>query len=185
MRSLNAWGVTLLDTIARYTIDVYRDADFAECKDTRRSTSGGVAMIGSHCVKPLTKTQTTVSLSSGESELHGICHGAAQGPGLQSIARDLGFHYKLRVHSDATAAIGIARRRCMGRIRHLDCSDLWIQEKVRNGVLELHKVPGESNPADAFTKYVDNGILTRSMTSIGMRQLTGRPAAAPDTMGLK
>ena len=165
-------------------IDIYCDTDFAGCKDTRRSTSGGVAMIGGHCVKHWAKTQTTVSLSSGESELHGICAGTAQGLGLQSIARDLGFEYKIRVHSDATAAIGIARRRGMGRIRHLDCSDLWIQEKVRTKAIELLKVLGTDNPADAFTKYVDRGILTKSMNSINMKAMSGRPRAAPDTLGL-
>ena len=141
-------------------------------------------MIGSHCVKHWAKTQTTVSLSSGEAELHGICAGTAQALGLQSIARDLGFHYKVRVHSDATAAIGIARRRGMGKIRHLDCSDLWIQERVRTGAIELVNFAGDQNPADAFTKYVDKGILTKAMAAISMQALSGRPRAAPDTLGM-
>ena len=178
------YSYKFMDNVPEY-IDVYADTDFAGCKDTRRSTSGGVAMIGSHCIKHGAKTQTTVSLPSGESELHGICAGTAQAIGLQSIAKDLGFTYKIRVWSDATAAIGIARRRGMGRIRHLDCSDLWIQEKVRTEAIELHKVAGTSNPADAFTKYVDRGILTSALTSIGMVKMEGRPRRAPDTLGLQ
>ena len=131
-------------------IDVYVDTDFAGCKRTRRSTSGGVAMMGSHCVKHWAKTQSTVTLSSGEAELHGICAGVAQALGLQSICKDLGFEYKIRIHTDATAAIGIARRRGMGKIRHLDAADLWVQEKIRTGACELFKIPGVDNPADAF-----------------------------------
>ena len=142
-------------------------------------------MFGTHCVKHWAKTQTTVSLSSGESELHGICAGTAQAIGLQSICRDLGFEYKIRVHSDATAAIGIARRRGMGKIRHLDCSDLWVQEKVRTGAIELHKILGTANPADAFTKHVDNNILKMAMSKIGMVKLSGRPKCAPETPGLQ
>ena len=141
-------------------------------------------MIGSHTVKHWSKTQTTVSLSSGEAELHGICAGVAQGLGLQQVFKDLGFDYKVRVFSDATAAIGIARRRGMGKIRHLDCSDLWIQEKIRNKQITIHKVLGTDNPADAFTKYVNQEILNKSMSTIGMRHLKGRPACAPDTLGL-
>ena len=166
------------------SIDVYVDTDLAGCKDTRRSTSGGVAMMGSHCVKHWSKTQSTVSLSSGESELHGICAGVAQAIGLQSICKDLGFTYKLRVFSDATAAIGIARRRGMGTIRHLDCSDLWVQEKIRNGVVDLQKVLGSQNPADAFTKHVDKATLHMAMGKIGMRMMEGRAKCAPDTLGL-
>ena len=136
-------------------------------------------------MKHSSKTQSTVSLSSGEAELHGICAGTAIGLGLKSLAKDLGFSYEVRVHSDATAAIGIARRRGLGKIRHLDCSDLWIQEKVRTKAISLHKVAGSENPADAFTKYVDRSTLEKAMAKINMRKATGRPKAAPDTLGLQ
>ena len=62
-------------------IGVYVDTDFAGCKATRRSTSGGVALYGSHAVKHWSNTQTTVCLSSGEAELRGIGDGLAQAIG--------------------------------------------------------------------------------------------------------
>ena len=67
------------------SIDLYVDTDFAGCKETRRSTSGGVAMVGTGCIKHYSKTQTTIELSSGEAELNGIGAGIAQGLGIQSI----------------------------------------------------------------------------------------------------
>ena len=82
----------------------------------------------------------------------GIGDGLAQAIGLQSIARDLGMTWQIDLHTDATAAIGIARRRGMGRIRHLDVTDLWIQEKLNSKLAYLHKVLGTENPADVFTK---------------------------------
>ena len=99
-------------------LDGYVDTDFAGCQATRRSTSGGAAMYGSHLVKHWSQTQTTVALSSGEAELTGICKGASTCIGLQSVAKDLGFHWPLEIHSDATAAIGICNRRGLGEIRH-------------------------------------------------------------------
>ena len=90
-------------------------------------------MYGSCCVKHWAKTQSTIALSSGEAELGGIAYGMAQSLGLQSILRDLGMDLKIRVHSDATAAIGIAKRRGLGRIRHLQTADLWVQENIRSG----------------------------------------------------
>ena len=140
--------------------------------------------MGSHCVKHWANTQTTVSLSSGESELHGMCAGVSQDIGMQSICRDLGFEYKLRAHSDATAAIGIARRRGMGKIRHLDCADLWVQEKVRTGAVELLKVAGIDNPADAFTKYANKAILDKTLNNINVVKMSGRAKCAPDILGL-
>ena len=166
-------------------IEIYSDTDFAGCKESRRSTSGGVVTINGHCVKHWSKTQSTVSLSSGEAELHGIGMAIAQGLGFQALCKDLGFEYKIRVHSDATAAIGIARRRGLGKVRHLDCADLWIQEKVRSGAVTLTKILGTDNPADALTKYVDRQQLEKAMATIGMRKAVGRAKSAPATMGIQ
>ena len=99
--------------------------------------------------------------------------------GLRSMYRDLGYEVKLRVHSDATAAIGIARRRGLGKLRHLDCEDLWIQSKVRAKEVELLKVLGAENPADILTKYIDARTLQSALKRINMVSESGRPASAP------
>ena len=161
------------------SIDLFCDTDFAGCRETRRSTSGGVALINGKNVKHWAKTQSTIALSSGEAELNGIGAGIAQGLGIQSICRDLGYDYTLRVWTDATAAIGIARRRGMGKIRHLDTTDLWIQEVIRSGRVELNKVLGAENPADIFTKYVDKALMTKMLSKMHMVQMDGRAKCAP------
>ena len=144
-------------------ISVYVDTDFAGCKTTRRNTSSGIALYGSHTVKHWSKTQTAVCLSSGEAELRGIGDGLAQALGLQSIARDLGMTWQINMFTDATAAIGIAQKRGMGKIRHLDVIDLWIQETFKSKLAFLHKVLGTANPDDMFTKYTDRSILNMAM----------------------
>ena len=164
-------------------ISVYVDTDFAGCKETRRSTSGGTAMIGNCLIKHWSKTQSTISLSSGEAELHGIAQGCSQGLGLQSLLRDAGWHLPLHVHTDATAAIGIARRKGLGKIRHLDVTDLWIQDKIRSGAIRLSKVPGSENMADVLTKYVERKIMDAAINRMGLVPASGRPACAPTAMG--
>ena len=71
-------------------LDLNVDTDFAGCRVTRLSTSGGVALRGGHCIRHWAKTQTTTALSSGEAELSGIAQGYgprnwhpgnSQGPG--------------------------------------------------------------------------------------------------------
>ena len=71
-------------------VDIYTDSDFAGCKETHRSNSGGVIMLGSHTVRHWSKTQSTIALSSGEAELSGIGSGIAEALGVQSLARDVG-----------------------------------------------------------------------------------------------
>ena len=48
----------------------YVDSDHAGCLITRRSTSGLILMAGRHCIKSSSTLQSTISLSSGESEFY-------------------------------------------------------------------------------------------------------------------
>ena len=128
------------------------DTDFARCKVTRRSTSGGLAVYGRHCLRHWSTTQTTIALSSGEAELGGMCKGASHAPGLRAICLDLGLDRGIVMRTDATAAIGMSRRLGVGKIRNLDASLLWLQQKVRSNEVPLENVLGSVNPVDALAK---------------------------------
>ena len=141
-------------------------------------------MVGQCCVKHWSKTQSTISLSSGEAELHGITQGAAQAIGIRSLMKDMGWDIEINLHSDATAAIGIARRKGLGKIRHLDTADLWIQDKVRSRDINIFKVLGTDNMADSLTKYVDRPTLQKALEKMGLTQMSGRAKCAPAAMGV-
>ena len=127
----------------------------------------------------MSTTQTTVALSSGEAELGGICRGASIGLGLQALAHDLGISLDLEVLTDATAAIGICRRRGLGKIRHLHVADLWVQDRLRKKDFTLTKVLGTDNPADMLTKHVARDTLKKHMVEIGICAEEGRAKSAP------
>ena len=84
--------------------------------------------------------------------------------------------------SDATAAIGIARRKRLGKIRHLDVSDLWTQDKVRTTALTIGKVLGTENMADVLTKYVEKKVMVKALIQMNMKRIDGRPECAPIAM---
>jgi len=134
-------------------IEVYTDTDWAGCPRTRKSTSGGCVMMGSHLIKSWSSTQSGVALSSGEAEFNGVVRGAGIGLGYQSLLKDLGQELPVRVWTDSSAAIGICSRQGLGKVRHLDTHTLWVQQAVRAGRIDLRKVNGEVNPADLFTKH--------------------------------
>lgn len=48
----------------------FTDADWAGCRATRKSTTGGCIIVGGHMLKGWSKTQFLVALSSAESELY-------------------------------------------------------------------------------------------------------------------
>ena len=120
-----------------------------------------------------------MALSPAEAELIGISKGAAQGLGLQSIARDLGIDFGLKIMSDATAAIGISRRRGLGKVRHLATADLWMQDRIRKGDFALEIFWGTDNPADMLTKHVSKDIILKHMVALGLRYEGGRAESAP------
>ena len=157
----------------------YSDTDFAGCPRTRLSTSGGVVMRGRRCLKAYSQTQRTMSLSSAEAELTGIVKAASTPLGLQSVARDLGFDWCIELRSDASAAIGICRRRGLGKVRHLHVADLWVQGRLRSGDFTLKKWPGATNPADLLTKYLPQADLNKHLDAMNMKDEDGRAGSAP------
>eukprot|EP00973_Karenia_brevis_P086799 12036707-Karenia_brevis.AAC.1 len=54
-------------------LEGYSDSDWAGCRVTGKSTSGGVIMIGDHYIKGWSRTQNCITLSSGEAELVAMC----------------------------------------------------------------------------------------------------------------
>ena len=163
---------------------VYSDTDFAGCHQTRKSTSGGCILRGSHLVKHWSSTQRVVTLSSGEAELAGIVKGAAEGLGLQSLAADLGIEVALQIHADSSAAIRICRRSGIGRVRHLVVGQLWVQEQLRLRAFELHKVHGSENPADALTKVLARDLLDKHLAAMAVNRELGRASSAPHIAAL-
>ena len=111
--------------------------------------------------------------------LHGIAVGISHAIGMRTLAKDLGWDYELRIHTDAAAAIGICRRRGRGRIRHSDVEDTWVQDKVREKVVDLLKVAGTENMSDILDKYVEKPILEKMLPKLSMKAMGGRSPAAP------
>ena len=58
-------------------ISIWTDSDWAGDRIQRKSTSGGVDMLGNHCVKSWSSTQKTVALSSAEAEYIAMVKGGS------------------------------------------------------------------------------------------------------------
>ena len=160
-------------------MDTWSDTDHAGCLRTRKSTNGGVALFGNHCIKGWSTTQAVLALSSGEAEFYCIVKGASIGIGLRSVYKDLGVSLEIEMYTDSSAAKGIAHRKGLGKVRHLETNQLWIQEKVANKDIDLQKVCGTDNIADALTKYVSKDELVWHSNKICQQTELGRHSLAP------
>ena len=149
-------------------IIVYSDSDWAGCKMTRKSTSGGVVVWGNHTLKSWSTVQNVVALSSGEAELYALLKGAVQLKHMIALAKDFGMELKGVVKTDSTAAIGISHRSGLGgRTRHIQVQHLWVQGAVANKEFKILKVASAENFADIFTNATTFELLDRHLSAMG------------------
>ena len=95
------------------------------------------------------------------------------------MGEDFGLSLKPRMMVDASAAIGIAQRKGLYKIRHLDTQQLWIQDALHERRVSLEKVAGVDNPADMMTKALESPQLMKLMAKVNLVILDGRAEVAP------
>jgi len=135
----------------------YTDAAFADCPDTRRSTSGYVFSVGSGAISWSSKRQSTVSTSTTESEYKGQFNAALEAMYLRNLAKDLWPEIiqgaiPIVVQADNNGAIGLAKNN-MGhsRTKHFDTKPKLCQEVEETGIVTYQRVDTEDNVADVLT----------------------------------
>jgi hypothetical protein len=146
------WRFPIRDQFDSSSVRAFSDSDWAGCRASRKSTSGGLLVVGGCCVKAWSSTQATVATSSGEAELYSLVKTASEALGFQALASDLGISMELELYVDSTAAQSIASRAGLAKTKHVEVKYLWVQQATRRGLFKVRRVPGEDNPADIMTK---------------------------------
>ena len=151
---------------------VVSDSDWGGNRKDRKSTSGGVWMVGNHCIKTWSSSQGAIALSSAEAEFYAMVEAVTKAKGLLSLAQDLGLGIKsnvIELGTDSEAAKSFVNRRGLGKMRHIEVRDLWLQKEIADGKDEVVKVPGEDNPADLMTKILDLETIHKRLNKMGIR----------------
>ena len=89
---------------------------------------------------------------------------------------------KVRLNTDSSAAKGIVSRTGLGKVRHIEVNELWLQEKVKSGEIRMFKIPGTVNQGDLMTKHVPFDTLTRHFEKLGLEFRDGRAESAPQAL---
>ena len=105
-------------------------------------------------LKSWSTTQATVAMSSAEAEFHAMVEGATRSLGFRSMVRELGVNMDIVILTDSSAAKSFASQRGLKRMRHLEVKELWLQEEVCRGRIQIGKIAGTENPADILTKFL-------------------------------
>ena len=128
-------------------------------------------MTGKHCVKTWSSTQGAVPLSSAEAEFYAMTEAVIRAKGVINVMIELGFEVKtdLQLHTDSSAAKSFVSRKGLGKMKHLEIRDLWLQREVALGRVVVNKVDGTKNPADLMTKYLRKEEIESRLERMGLR----------------
>ena len=110
-------------------------------------------MLGKHQIQSWSTTQSVIAISSGEAEYYALVRAGSHALGVQAMLKDLGVSARIRIKTDASVAKSISNRKGLGKQRHIEVNQLWLQDKVRKGEIDIVKIPRDVNAADTMTQH--------------------------------
>ena len=114
-------------------------------------------MLGGHCIKTWSSTQGALAPSSAEAEFYAMVDGVQRAKWMVTVAKEVGFKHvegDIVLGTDSSAAKSFVASRGLGRMRHIEVRDLWLQQEVLAGRVRVAKVKGKTNPAYLMTIFL-------------------------------
>ena len=152
------------------SLRLWTDSDWANCRTSRRSCSGGIIRRGLHLLGFWSRMQDRIALSSGEAELLAGNRGLVNYLGVLHLYQELDcsdFGVGRRTHyMDASAARSILLRRGAGALKHLEVKDLWSQETIQRAGIDVERIPRLDNVADVMASPSQPGDFTRHLREL-------------------
>ena len=154
-------------------LEVFSDADWAGDKSSakmrRHSVSSVMLFLDGHLVLSWSRSQKSIALSSCESEYLAAVGGAAEG---LFVARVWQFLTREKVKStaitDSSSCRAFSQRMGVGRLKHIDTKYLWMQQTIRDELMDLEGVATLLNVADLGTKKLSRARREFLMYLIGL-----------------
>ncbi|CEG42757.1 FOG: Transposon-encoded proteins with TYA, reverse transcriptase, integrase domains in various combinations [Plasmopara halstedii] len=148
----------------------YSDADFATDTKDRKSMIGGVIFVGGCNVGWICRKQASVYQSTAESEFIAASVVTTELRGLYNMLDEVGIqgiHTWLLFVDNQAAIVQLKGESSTSKLKHVDIRYKYVQERIRNGMLEVKYVQSEEMKADLMTKAL-------SVTKLGeLRALCG------------
>nr|GFB96264.1 copia protein [Tanacetum cinerariifolium] len=152
----------------------FSDADYARCKDTFKSTSGGAQFLGEKLVSWSSKKKDCTALSTAEAKYVSLSACCAQVLRMRTQLTDYGIHFdKILIYCDLKSAIAISCNLVQhSRTKHIAVRFHFIKEHMENGTIELYFVKTDYQLADIFTKPLPTDRFNYLVCRLGMRSLS-------------
>ncbi|KAJ9568111.1 hypothetical protein OSB04_004077 [Centaurea solstitialis] len=161
----------------------YSDADWADCPNTRRSTSGFCVYLGDNLVSWSSKRQHVVSRSSAEAEYRGIANVVAETAWLRNLLLELccPLSRATVVFCDNVSAMYLASNPVQHqRTKHVEIDLHFVRERVAIGHVRVLHVPSAYQYADIFTKGLPSSLFLDFRDSLNIRVPPDQTTGCPD-----
>jgi hypothetical protein len=138
-----------------FHLTAYSDADWANCVDERKSTSGGAFFLGDSLVSWLSKKQGSISLSTTEAEYIAATTYCTHVLWMIQTLADLEVKYttSIPIHCDNTSATSVSKNPVFhSKTKHVPIKYHFLREQVTNQIVQVHYIPTTEQIANIFTK---------------------------------
>lgn len=134
----------------------YVDADYGQDLDKMRSTTGYVFTLGGGSISSRSTLQKCVTQSTTEAEYVAAAEAAKEAIWLNKLIMEMELTQSvINLHCDSQSALHLAANQVMdNRVKHIDIRYHFIRQVVSDKTIELVKIDGKLNPADALTKVI-------------------------------
>jgi len=139
-------------------IEAYADADYANDTKDRKSITGWIVKLNGDVISWSSKKQSTVSLSTCESELYAEASCIQEVMWLQHLLNELGLHVKSQsiIHQDNQSTIEISKHGIIReKTKHIDVKYKFISEQIQSNKIKVEYISTENQQADILTKGLD------------------------------
>lgn len=141
-------------------LNVFADADWATCKETRRSITGFCVYLGSSLISWKSKKQAVVSRSSTEAEYRSLALATCEIIWINQLLRDLLVTPTgpAKLYCDNKSAIHIATNPVFHeRTKHIEIDCHTVRDQIKAGCLKTFHVSTGNQLADILTKPLHPG----------------------------
>jgi hypothetical protein len=133
----------------------YSDADWANSKEDRKSTTGFCVYMNDNLVSWNTRKQRSVALSTAESEIMAVCEVVKEIKWMSMLLAEMGYIVRKpsTIWCDNRAAIYMTQHdHDHDRSKHIDIRTHFVRDEIKKKEVEVKWIETNDQTADIFTK---------------------------------
>jgi hypothetical protein len=156
-------------------LEGYVDAAFADCLESRRSTSGYLFCVNGSPLTWRSGRQSIVTTSSTEAEYVAAFEGTKEAVWLRKLLTDIGFEPQgpTTLYEDNNGCISQTENPLHHkRTKHVGVDYHYTREKVEEGIVQLVKIDTKDQVADMLTKPLGKVLFRKLIACLNMRNTT-------------